>query len=242
MVSKDSKPRSFKSKDPPSGLSLKSKRTTSLSSASANANRSDDGTNVTLNTLSMISSPWTTESGFTPLEYSSQSLLSWTTDTYTSSSSSLEPMTTTASSDLQSFISKATITLMQAATPCQSVRMCPPKKSSSSHSVSSWTIETYTSEGLMFSDNSHSHNVRVKHPLSPVSSGTDYYPSSKDTLSSRKGSRNSISLVSVINEEYFPINYINHVTLNPESETHLGLDWKFAKENGIPIVISVPIY
>lgn len=226
-----------------SGLTLKSNHSPASSSASGHANRSDNGTNVTLNTLSMISSPWTTESGFTPMECFTQSFSSLTTSSYNFSSSSADPQTTTASSvlSLQSFASHPTITLLSPATSYQSVQICVPNKQSAS-TVSSWTVETFTSEGIIFSDNSHSRNVGVKGPLSPVSSGTDYYPCSSDTPVSRKGSRASISPGSSKQEEYFfPINYIKEITLNSQSDHHLGLDWSFAKKHGIPIVISVPI-
>lgn len=229
-VLKKKNPLSYKS-----GLTLTNKRSTISFTNSVDANRSDVGSNDTLNTLNMISTPWSTESGFT----SSEAFSSWTTMKTHLSSSSVDPLTTTASSHLPSpNFSKATITLYLAPTPSDSILLgLPLVKKSSLETLSSWTMETFTSKGLI-SENSQ--EERKRHPWGPVSIGTDCYPSSTDTLASRKGSRISVKPASSdTKENYFPINYIKHITLNPN--THIGLDWNFAKEYGIPVVISVPI-
>ena len=240
MVSKDCKSRGSKSKDSSSvktGLGLKSHS----KSSSGNANRSE-ASDVTLNTLSMVSTPWSTESGFTSTEWPSGSLLTWTiTNTLTSNTLSTTPVTSTASRYWQSIFGNARKPMLRPDI-CRSFTLCLRENKSTkpmSPPMTPWTVEMLTNEGLVISNTLHS-QVRPSPELNPISS-SDYYPPSTDTLASRKGSRVSITPASSISEVYFPINYINHVTLHRPSEEHIGLDWKFAKENGIPIVISVPI-
>ncbi|KAJ8714254.1 hypothetical protein PYW08_007874 [Mythimna loreyi] len=223
-----------------SGLT-QNKQFTPSNTASVGANRSDAGTKATLDTLSMITTPWSTESGFSKSQKLSKSLSTWALDLDPDSSfswTSVDPLTTTASSRLSTPVfSDDTLTLFVASTPCHSNHLfLPLMKSPSPRPIDSWTTETMTREGLL-SLNSRIFNVGHAW-RSPASSATDFYPSSSTTLKSRKGSRVSLSLSisSSQKKSYFPINYINHVTL---SSDHPGLEWTFAKQHSRPVVISI---
>lgn len=220
------------------GLILKTKRSTLSFTAFFDANRSDDATKATQDTLSMISTPWSTESGFTNSQNISETLWSWTAEPDSFfSTTSVDPLTTTASSSLSSSVlSKGTITLFVASTPCYNHQLFLPITQTPSRSTQdSWTVEMFTSPSML---SPTSRIISVGGAWSPISSDTNFYPCSSDTLPSRKGSRVSVSPSITSSSEYFPTNYINHITL---SEEHPGLEWIFAKQHSVPAIISIPI-
>ncbi|CAH2244840.1 jg23051 [Pararge aegeria aegeria] len=168
--------------------------TTSTSDLSESSFSSDISPCSTDNTLSMITTPWTTESwsvGSIPGTYS---------ETFTManiSSLTIDPATTVSTgADRPQLYSPSLNTLLEISEPntCCSVNLkCPSKTAVSKRNTSestfeSWTVESFTS----FVHYSDSNIIKVKYPWSPCSylSGTDIYPDSMDTSS-------RISLVSL---------------------------------------------
>ncbi|XP_047033752.1 uncharacterized protein LOC124640133 [Helicoverpa zea] len=177
-----------------SSLALKKRYSSSLS-ASVDADRSDIDVNLSTavtNTLSMISTPWSTESW---CSLNSTLLVSDLLEDpscfyYTNTMTSLDPLTTTYSSCIASrtvgTYSRTTLTLYSfATTPCISDQLYLPsvqKSSSSLETLSSWTPESVGSVQLVASGSSE---MKVQYPWSPATknSCTDYYPNSLDTCS-----------------------------------------------------------
>lgn len=77
--------------------------------------------------------------------------------------------------------------------------------------------------------------VRAKYPWSPssVMSGTDIYPSSLDTLTSRKGSRVTVATTATLGsgKEKGHVNPMHYVGLTDRPDNKM-LDWALSKLNG----------
>lgn len=203
------------------------------------ANRSEiDG--ATSNTLNMISTPWTTESGYSysdlsgSRKLSKSSRVSWTNEF---TSSFVAKTSTSVASDwhtaTERSFSKTNLPVpMFSFLPTRQCRRWKVSPESSCSTDSSWTLRTFTST----SRSSPVYNqplIRVKYPWSPdtVCSGPDEYPSSLDTLASRKGSRVDIT-TSLAEEIFYPMNYIRLTHSFDETQV---IDWTRTKRIGFPI-------
>ncbi|KAJ8723663.1 hypothetical protein PYW07_007643 [Mythimna separata] len=190
----------------------------------------------------MISTPWSTESGFSINKKLTRSLSTWAMNDSLDNWSSVDPMSTTASAgSLSSAVYSAdTITLLTAA-PSHSKQMCLPLiEPPSLRAVDSWAMYMAPSEDQL-SLKSRVFSVGYPWGASPASSATDFYPSSTVTftLKSRKGSRVSVSHSLSSSQKrhfHFPMNYINSITLQ-----HPGLEWAFTKQHGFPVITSIPL-
>lgn len=179
-------------------LSCSNTASSNTSSSVSASISSDISSSSSDNTLNMISTPWTTET------WSEESMVG-AFETYSDpdlntvpyTSSSLHPVSTTASGGITLDINSAsgnTVTILEMNEPrsCFSINLDPVpsecktpidkrKYSGSSYSTfDSWTVESFTS----FVEYSDSNIVKVRYPWSPSTcqSGTDIYPDSLDTL------------------------------------------------------------
>ncbi|XP_012545473.1 uncharacterized protein LOC101736091 [Bombyx mori] len=187
------------------------------SSYTTYSGESETTTVTTEDTLSMISTPWSSET--------------WDSAVFNSANSekTLTPKSSTsygATTPFFSVSSKNTLTLLESAVSLNESHVMKPTiratQSMSSGTLSSWTLESFTSTGLIDSD-----ILKVEYPWSPCTdmSGTDVYPSSVDTFESRKGSRAAMNTLS--KRELFPMNYL----CTPHEDT--VLDWMLVKNKGI---------
>ncbi|XP_053613465.1 uncharacterized protein LOC128676990 [Plodia interpunctella] len=202
-------------------------------STSAIANVRSLRNSNTENTLSMISTPWSTDYN----SYASIASHKGAVRSYPSSAS-LMPISssTVRASSPENLSVKTTITLYNVPsvpTEQDSAFRFPKLKLTrirSSDTLSSWTIETFTSNGL----SSVSGKVKPKYPWSPSSvfSGTDIYPTTVETLVSRKGSRESSRVFGSVASRYdmAPMNLKEN-----KSEDDFILDSILIKTKGIPI-------
>ncbi|CAK1547489.1 unnamed protein product [Leptosia nina] len=171
-----------KSKSAPS-MSSRSISRTQNSTSSVASETFLESSFTTNDTLSMISTPWTTES------WESQTVSSGDTCTLTSSSSSgliylsslsFDPKTSSSYGPVSiDFVSTSrnTLTLFHSSTIPRGSVLIPPleKLSSSSATLSSWTIESFSSDGRLNFNSKFMKDWNFS-PLS-VFSGTDIYPS-----------------------------------------------------------------
>ncbi|XP_075982613.1 uncharacterized protein LOC142980904 [Anticarsia gemmatalis] len=161
---------------------------------------SDDShlSSMTFNTLSMISTPWCTDSesdyvstqsgGHTTATNSLLSLCSTFTSRQTSATVLPKSSSTwgDTSAELCHVPSKTTITVSP--TPVNRYVKLEARNSqvSRSQTLRSWSVQTFTSAGMYINPGA----VKAKFPWSPASSvtGSDYYPSSLTTLASTSAS------------------------------------------------------
>ncbi|XP_028160801.1 uncharacterized protein LOC114353153 [Ostrinia furnacalis] len=194
---------------------------------------------LTENTLSMISTPWTTESwtvGTLDSNALGSSAFSWPCSDETMSSFTDLPNTSTSygavSPPLNS--SKTTVTILCGGGSCSdSVPIKPltrqnSKMQSTPDTFSSWTVETFTSSGWV--SDIDSQVVKAKYPWSPSTtlSGTDIYPSTLDSLTSRKGSRVTIATTATFGSrkgEKGHITPMTYIGLNNAPEHNHLLNW-----------------
>ncbi|XP_059047802.1 uncharacterized protein LOC131843196 isoform X2 [Achroia grisella] len=99
-----------------------------------------------------------------------------------------------------------------------------------SDTLSSWTLETFTSTGVI----SDSRAVKAKCSWSPsnVYSGTDIYPSSLDTLESRKVSRETLATTDAfgsVRRKIDPLIPMNYVLRPNKQEYNPVLEWELIK-------------
>ncbi|KAL0868876.1 hypothetical protein ABMA27_007216 [Loxostege sticticalis] len=197
------------------------------STYSTSAFESNVSSTLTVNTLSMISTPWSTESWnmgtldeFDSKDAISSSIFSFSDETISISNTTLLPRSTTTCGPVTPPFpsSRTTVTVLNVNsvnTISNSVK--PMTRQSSkvqSETFSSWTVETFTSPGWVTELNSKV--IKVKYPWSPnsVMSGTDIYPSSLDTLTSRKESRVTLATTATFGSRkgeqghITPMNYI----------------------------------
>lgn len=231
-----------------SAIALKTTRSTASFSVSEDANRAAAST-TTFNTLSMISTPWSTESwyslsdsltDFTQLSEST-SFMSWTETLDSLSTISVDPRSTSTTGvptrTLPS-ISRTTVTIYSfASTPCQNshqIFVVPKKSKSEVGTLSSWTLESYTSTGLISTNRPQPVKANFPWSAATLASGSDYYPSSLETLESRKGSRASVMSKSS-SDKMLVQNPTHHVTYNTRADDNPALDCTLSKENGIPV-------
>lgn len=216
-----------------------SKLSSNTCSSTVEATRSDiDG--ATSNTLSMVSTPWTTESSYSDLfisgstKLSKSSRVSWTNEF---TSSFIAKTSTTIASDwrtaTEGSFSKTTLPVpMYSFAPARQGRRWKVSPESSCSTDSSWTLKTLSSMS-QYSSLYNQPFIRVKYPWSPdtLCSDPDDYPSSLDTLASRKGSRVDMT-TSITEEIFYPMNYINLTHNFDECQV---IDWTRTKENGFPM-------
>jgi hypothetical protein len=215
-------------------------RTYSTSALETNAETSSSS--LTEDTLNMISTPWSTESwnDTTSDTYGTMSsLISWPSTEDTSvtvhpKSSTSYGVTTPAMNT-----SGATVTLLNARTPFSDSHTFRPllkQKSSRSDTFSSWTIESFTSTGLPATD---TNVMRVNYPWSPktVVSGTDVYPSSLESQTSQKVSRETITTTFTSSER----GHIPPWELVGVHRQKPVLDWAFVKLKGFRHAVKVII-
>ncbi|CAH0594508.1 unnamed protein product [Chrysodeixis includens] len=232
-----------------SGPALKAMRSSLSLSETAEASRSA-ASRSTCNTLSMVSTPWSTESwcslsdSITDLSQLSQSTsyTSWTDTLDSPSTLSVNPRSTSTTgvpTRTLASISKTTVTIYSlASTPCYNSHqmfVSPIESESERDTLSSWTLETFTSTGLISTNGPQP--VKARFPWSPATqaSVSDYYPSSLDTLGSRKGSR--VSIMSKPSPYKMEVQYpINYLTYNTRADDQPALQWTLANENGIPVI------
>ncbi|CAG9565722.1 unnamed protein product [Danaus chrysippus] len=138
---------------------------------------------LTDNTLSMVSTPWSTESW-----YSMNHVLNDLYSNSMTSSSTMMPMSTSSGGCTpECYGSKNTITILRPEDPFSNasftvrpLQTVPSRDSTST--LSSWTVESFVSPVKY----SNSEIIKVKYPWSPCTfiSGTDLYPSTMDTFNS----------------------------------------------------------
>ncbi|CAH0400646.1 unnamed protein product [Chilo suppressalis] len=218
----------------------KTQSTTTVKGAfSYNSSHNDD-------TLSMITTPWSTESWSEridenlPVEDSEESS---TFSSYTGSldslyASSIQPNSSTTygipSPDIYTD-TKTSITLLNLYSIKSSDNVTPsPKRNPSSDTFSSWTIQSFHSPGLQ---NSDSRIIKVKYPWSPETISdtdifSDVYPSSLASPALRKVSRESFipSPISQISSENNHITPFKNICLaNIRSLCWTGVEKQFIK-------------
>ncbi|XP_052756710.1 mucin-5AC-like [Galleria mellonella] len=210
-------------------------------SAIANSNDMEESfASSTDNTLSMISTPWSTES-WTSLRLITGSVQprtsSWIDTDATLTSITLQPQTSTSYGIPNSPIrakSSTTITLIELdSIPTISHMLHPPTPTNSkteSDTLNSWSLETFTSTGIV----SDSKRVKPKYPWSPntVYSGTDIYPSTVDTLESRKVSRETLATMDGLGSAREKIDLMipmNYVTRQTKQGYNPALEWELIK-------------
>lgn len=232
-------------------LNEQSTRSTSLTTSaianealSASTIHSNVTTTLIDDTLSMISTPWSTETWKSQPESAasySTTYLCWNNSNISSFSSlTIEPRTTTTCG-IPSWPSLSTKTgsdltpvlandVVLSAPVSRCVKSSKRLNSGSTPTNTSWSLETYTSTGLIsnFRD-----PLRVNYPWSPTTfmSSTDFtdnYPSSR-TLISQKGSRETMIFGKrdVMNL-MTPMNYIGLT-----KDDYPYLDWIQVKQKGI---------
>nr|XP_021198310.2 uncharacterized protein LOC110382145 [Helicoverpa armigera] len=228
-----------------SSLALKKRYSSSLS-GSVDADRSDTDVNLSTavtNTLSMISTPWSTESwcSLNGTLLVSDLLEDPSCFYYTNTMTSLDPLTTTYSScnPLRTVgtYSRTTLTLYSfATTPCISDQLYLPsgqKSSTSLETLSSWTPESVGSVQLVASGSSE---MKVQYPWSPATknSCTDYYPNSLDTCSlelERKDSKDTLKPATSAKD-------LMSVSFSSKVECH-EIERSVANENYFPTLCTV---
>ncbi|XP_013194254.1 uncharacterized protein LOC106137868 [Amyelois transitella] len=209
--------------------------TTYSTSAIANVKTCSNSIRTTEGTLSMISTPWSTDynsfASFksTPIQYtreSSETILP-------KSSSSVAAALTPDNASIKTTITLFNVPSVDTDPPRSKMHLPKPtsKQIGSKDTLSSWTIESFTSDGII----SNSQIVKPKYPWSPstVFSGTDLYPTTVDTLVSRKGSRESWAGSGSIKlgNKMAPMNANDN-----KSEDDFILDGIMIKTKGVPIV------
>uniref|UniRef100_A0A2A4JFZ8 Uncharacterized protein n=1 Tax=Heliothis virescens TaxID=7102 RepID=A0A2A4JFZ8_HELVI len=244
-----------------SALTLQS-HSSLVSSTSVDADRSDtelDQSSEVTDTLSMISTPWSTETRCSvtePLLLSADSLETCPFTYWPLSSNktdvltSLDPFSTTHTSCIPTptvkTYSKTTLTWYSfAATPCLSDQLhLPPVQvsSSSSGTLSSWTPELVTS-GELFS--SESSVVRVQYPWSPPTktSCTDYYPNSMNTCSQdlvpRQESQATLRPETPTHEDMMALSFDSKVEYHELDRNINVFDKSLANANYFPMLCTV---
>lgn len=198
---------------------------------------------LTLNTLSMISTPWVTESfdvkTFTePATLSDMSSLIWDTDM--ASSTTVQPRTSSSygaiSPPLRTDCDTTLTILCNGVTVSTSPSLKPPpREHKTPDTISSWTLEYFTSSGCITDVDSTV--VRAKYPwsLDTAMSGTDLdlYPSTK-SLTARKGSRATISTAASNRQrERGHVAPLDYIGLNSKPGEKPYLDWALGNFNGI---------
>ncbi|XP_026743278.1 uncharacterized protein DDB_G0271670-like [Trichoplusia ni] len=231
-----------------SAIALKSARSTASISVSEDANRAASSSTTTFNTLSMISTPWSTESWYSLTDSltdfsqlsESTSFMSWTDTLDSLSTISVDPRSTSTTGvptrTLPS-ISRTTITIYSfASTPCHNSNqlfVAPKKSKSEVETLSSWTLETFTSTGLISTNRPQPVKATFPWSAATLADGSEYYPSSLDSLESRKGS--GVSVMSKSSSYKMVVQNPVNTTYNTRADDHPALDCTVAKENGIPV-------
>ncbi|XP_030033084.1 uncharacterized protein LOC115449411 [Manduca sexta] len=186
------------------------------------------------NTLSMVSTPWSTETWNTDQE-SLDTYASWlSTDALPASSLSPEPVSTSSYGVTSPYhsSSKNTLTLLSSAITPSTSRQMPllHRMPECSETVSTWTMETFTSTGIL----SDANILRVQFPWSPctMASESELYPSSLESYESRKVSRVSVTGTPAERDSPTPMNYNFH----GKHDQDPIVDWLRVKLKGLGVV------
>lgn len=145
------------------------------------------GNTTLVNTLSIVSLPWSLESWNFPLKEKLESKkFSFTSLTSSALSETILPNSTTTMGILSqsSFIMTTVSKMSFRNKPKMPMRI-------TQETVSSWSSETFTSNGP---SKGKPGGMKVKYPWSPTSSlsDSDFYPSSTTTITSRKESKSTM--------------------------------------------------